>query len=446
MEIPRDKNAASPITGKSSARPEGKAVRPEPVAAAPEDSLELDDIDLDIRSEVFEQPVISLPPRAAPREAPKGVFKDLNPPPPDTKEVEERVSKKRPLERRSGDGMAAFKRFVTRPETAYTAHAASDQAKAETPVPTERVDRATMQFGKIHSQSNPDYRPNRLFRVLDGIYVHSPLKWIDFLDRSGSRVLVAVLLVTAGGFIGWRYLDSLKDRETSTAQVKETVVSADDRVERGKKAVQAYLSAQTLEAKLPHVMDRDRAAPRMKEFYANASNEDPKVMAGWEVGQPVSGTHGAWLPFTFQDNHGRKVTVALAESDAGCQLDWENFTAFGEANWGEFCKTRPPGAKAMRVRLRKSNNYAGTYTREAWQSYEIEHRSGGPKLTGYSGRNDRSAQALAEVVKGEQWQSAQVYLRFESSGGGDGTLVVIDDVIRSRWQDEVTSWTDPAAK
>ena len=440
MDIPREKNAANPVPGRLIKSAEAQ-VRP-PAAPAPPPG-DLEDVDLDIEGEVFHQPVISPPPRPA---ASTEIASPPSPPaPPEIRDPGGRNSRKKPLERRSGDSPLAFKRFITRPETAYTSHAAADQARAETPVHTDRVDHGNMQFGKIHANASPNYRPNRLFRVLDGIYVHSPLKGLDLLDRINVRFVFIILLCL--GLVGWamfRYFGSFGQRiPTPVAGApKEITLSVSERIDRGRKTVEAYLAARSIEEKLPLVIDPDRAAPRMREFYNSMKGEDPKVMAGWEVGEPVKGEQGAWLPFTFLDSTGTKVTIPLAERETGCQLDWENFTSFSEAPWAEYCRERPTTPKFMRVRLRRVESYAGIYSKDKWQAYAVQHRSGGPLLIGYSDRSARTAQALAGVVKSDKWQSAQVYLRFETVSSGEN-FVLIDDIIRSRWQDEVISWTAP---
>jgi hypothetical protein len=63
-------------------------------------------------------------------------------------------------------------------------------------------------------------------------------------------------------------------------------------------------------------------------------------------------------------------------------------------------------------------------------------------LTGYAERAGRTGQALAEVVKADQWQNAQLYLQFENSDEGNFN-VIIRDIVRSRWQDEATGWKVP---
>jgi hypothetical protein len=450
MEIPREKNPASPITGKST-RPDGEAAPrreppPKSPARAKQPAPEEEDADLNVDDEIFELPVISLPPRTAPKEPLKGVFPDLDPPKEEkAKEVEPRRPQKKILSRGSTDVAASFKRFAPRPETALAAHAAADQAKVENPVPIEKVDLGTP-FGKIHPQSHPDYRPSRLFRVLDGIYTHSPLKWLDFVDRTGPRILAGLLLIAITGvFVAWRYLDSLKQRDTAVYAEQEVIVPTAERIEQGKKAVQAYLAAQTIDAKQLHVMDPDRAGPRMKEFYETQQGEDPKVMPGWEVGQPLTGQNGVWLPFTFQDSTGRRITVALAETETGCKLDWENFTAFGEANWQTYTSRRPITPTPLRVRLRLSENTQRPAGHPAsdWQAYEIEHRSGGPVITGYAERSGRTGQTLASLIKPGTWYHAPLYLRYQTSEVSGERYVIMDDIVRNRWQDEVTSWTPP---
>ena len=182
------------------------------------------------------------------------------------------------------------------------------------------------------------------------------------------------------------------------------------------------------------------APEKMRQFYDAMQGRNP-AMAEWNVGEPVAGEHGAWLPFTFKETSGRTVTVVMGEDDKNCRMDWENFVAFGEIPWQEFCRTRPTAPKSLRVRLRRVEKYEGDYTKYSWQSYEIEHRTGAPVLLGFAGRTSRAGQALTDLVKDEQWQAALVYLRFDAAAGGDH--VNIDEVVRTRWQDEMTTWTNP---
>ncbi len=433
MEIPREKNPASPATG-AVTRVTGPAAEAQ---SPPQGNGE----DINIGDEVFTQAVISLPPRGQRGEPAKEVFKNFNPPPPDVREVEVRKPKKQLLEKRGGSTDPNFKRLMIRPETSYAAHAAIDQARAESPVSMEQIEHKTMQFGKIHPQASPDYRPNRLFRVLDGIYTHSPLKWLDFVDRTGARFLAGLLLfLIIGGIVAWRYFSSLSEREATQTASNEVALTSDQRIERGRTAVREFLAAQTIEARLPFVLDPERAADKMRQYYDTMQGRNPTTVE-WYVGEPVGGEHGAWLPFTFKDTTGRKVTVVMGEDAGGCRIDWENFVAFGDLPWAEFCRVRPNTPKSLRVHLRRVESYTGHFIRDNWQSYEIEHRAGAPVLLGYAGRTGRTGQALTDLVNGNQWQAALVYLRFDA--GAEGNLVIIDEVVRSRWQDELTSWTNP---
>ncbi len=444
MDIPNNRKSPSPITGRSSPKkttsgaPDAEA----PAGPATEAGSEEDTDDIVINEEVFDLPAISLAPRPASKEStgPLRRRRDKTAEAENEKPPEERVSRKNNLEHRAPGKPLQFKRLL-RPETVIASNAAAEQARAESPASLDSVDHTAMQFGKIHAYASPDYRPNRLFRVLDSIYKHSPLRWMDFIERGGVRfVAVTIILLTVGGFVAWRIYDSLVKKDEETGPKVVTLTPA-ERIERGKKAVQDFMGAQNVEARLPLVIDPDRAGPRMKEFYA-AKGEDPKV-TNWEVGSPMNGKQGVWLPLLFQDSAGRKVMVVIEETAKGCHIDWENFVAYGEMPWQEFCSSTPSTAKTMRVRMRQVDNYGGAYTQDKYQSYEIEHRSGQPRLMGYVERAGRSVQRIVEVVKADgTWQSAQLYLQFQAKAG-TGNQVLILDIVRNRWQDEVTAWEGP---
>jgi hypothetical protein len=426
MSLPSEKHPSSPATGRAPRPGEG-------------DDVSLDeDADLTIGDEVFQRPGITIPPKPQNRDAPKGVFSDLNPPPPEVKEVEAKKKKKNPLEKRNAAPLNEFKRVI-RPQTAMTASAAADLAKSESPAPLDSVD--SLEFGKVHNTAvNPDFRRNKLHTVLDSAYKHSGLGWLEWVDRIGPRAIIGVaLLLVTGGFVAWRFFGAFGGGPSVIAVEEEQKgPSAEERIARGTAAVKALLAAQTIPARLPLVMDPDRTAPRMKDYYEFMQGQDPKITA-WEVGAPVGSRNGDWLPFTFTDAAGRKVTVVMGETESGCIVDWENFTAFGDLPWAEFCRTKPSIPKSLRVRLRRSEKYTGKYSKDDWQSYEVEHRTGPPVLLAYAPRAGRFFQALDELIQGEAWQCALLYLRFDP-GTGD---LIVEDVIRTRWQDEATSWTGP---
>ncbi len=434
MDIPSEKNSATPATGASS------RVHGQP--AAPHRPPEENGSGVEFGDDFLELPVISLPLRDSRQGPSSDVPRVPDPPSSGAKEAEPRTSKKKPLEKRTGAVSPNFKRLMTRPQTTYAADAALDQTRAESAVDMGKIDHESMQFGKIHPHAAPDYRPNRLFRVLDGIYTHSPLKWLDVFDRVSIRFIVfTVLSLSLVGLAVVRYFGSFGAREgTAGPGEKMVMISASDRVARGRAAVEGFLAARTIEDRLPFVLDPGRAADRMNQFYGAMQGSNPQL-SEVGVGEPVAGLHGTWLPLNFRDTAGRTVTIVMGEDDNGCRIDWENFVAFGEVPWEEFCRTRPTSPKSLRVRLRQVEKYEGSYTREGWQSYEVEHRSGAPALLGYASRSGRQGQQLASLVQGDKWQAALVYLRFEAAA--TGKLVVIDDVVRTRWQDEQTMWTNP---
>jgi hypothetical protein len=433
MELPSGKRSVDPATGHTPAKPVPGA------ADMPPD----DEVDLDIGEEVFRRPVETITPGPSSREKRRPMNNDLNPPPTEAKEVETRKKRKNPLEKRTGPPLNQFKRVV-RPRTSFAASTAVDHARAESPAPLESVNHESMEFGKVHyTSATPDYRPNKLHSVLDSAYKHTRLGWLDWVDRIGPRTIIAVvLLLTAGGFLAWRYFGSFNDQAVTVPMDTGVKINSGDRIARGKQTVEQFLAAKTNEVRLPLVMDPERAGPRMEQFYGSMGGRNPNI-SSWEVGTPIGSSNGDWLPLTFTDEAGRKVTVALGETATGCILDWENFVSFGDMPWAEFCRTKSAAPKALRVRLRKVERYEGTYTKEAWQAYEVQHRSGGPQLTAYCSRAGRFARDLEELIGGDRWQCALVFLRFDPATAGTGDKVVIEGLVRSRWQDEATSWTGP---
>lgn len=446
MSLPRDRHEASPITGKSSQNTEDDAAV-EPVRA-PEADVEMEDLELP--ESVFRRR--NNPPVPASNPVPNygaAAPKDLNPNPEDTKEVKERTLKKNRLEKKNSlnTGDSKFNRFITRPETALAAHVAVENSKSESPVPTERVGQDGMSFGKLHRTASaaPSYRPNKLFNVLDSIYTHSPLKWLDAIERTGPRLIVgAVLTLIVISGVAWIYIKSLSSSAATAGGEKDAVkLSAGERVERAKlalqKLVQDMANAQNIDARLPFVSTPDQAREKMEQFYGPQQGKDPKIVT-WSVGSPIPGPQGDYLPLTVEDSTGTTVTLVMEETDSGVRIDWENFVGFGEQNWQDYCARRPIPPTSMRVQIRKSDRYEGIYNKEKWQAYEMEHRSGPPRLLAYVSSSERVSQDLTEACADGKWHAFNLYLRFESGAGGD-QLVVIDGIIPTRWQDRAVKWS-----
>ena len=357
--------------------------------------------------------------------------------------------KKNRLEKKNSlnTGDAKFNRFITRPETAMAAHVAVGNSKSESPVPTELVGQDAMSFGKLHRtvSAAPAYRPNKLFNVLDSIYTHSPLKWLDTIERTGPRLIVGAVmaLIVISGVV-WIYVQSLSTNATTASGEKAAPkLSAGERVERAKLALQKLMqdmgNAQSINDRLPLVSSPDQASEKMEQYYGQQQGKDPKIVS-WSIGSPVPGPQGDYLPLTVEDSTGTTVTLVMEETDSGVRIDWENLVGFGEQNWQDYCARRPIPPTSMRVQIRKSDRYDGIYNDQKWQAYEMEHRSGPPRLLSYVSRSERVSQDIAEACADGQWHAFNLYLRFETGAGGD-QLVVIDGIIPTRWQDRAVKWS-----
>ena len=430
MSLPAEKQPkSSPATGRSPKMVTGSDVvigttsPPGNVSAAPASQVEVspvEDADLEIGDEIFTAPTPRIHQGPSGRASTKRVPEEpARLQKEEEKEVEPKQRRKNPLEKRSAAPLNEFKRNI-RPQTVLAARAAVDQARTDSPVPVESA--ASTAYARVHEQSSaPDFRRNKLHGVLDNAYQHTSRRWLDVLDHFGPWIVVFFLLLIIGGLMAWRFFGSLGEGAAVSTVAREGPrgLPAEERVARGRKAVENFLAAQTDAARLHLVMDSERAAPRMKQFYGEMGGRNP-VITTWEVGAPVGSKHGDWLPFTFTEATGRKITIPLGETDTGCIVDWENFTAFGEMTWSEFCRVKPATApKSLRVRLRRADQYTATFDKEHWQACEIEHRTGGPKLTAYSSRTGRNYQDLEELLKGEPWQCALLYLRFDPEHSGE---------------------------
>ena len=104
----------------------------------------------------------------------------------------------------------------------------------------------------------------------------------------------------------------------------------------------------------------------------------------------------------------------------------------------EAIETDRVAPQAMRVRLRIASRFAGKYTPDGYQAYEISHRGGLPVLIGYAAKNTRPAQQLNDMPGLTGWQPCNLYLGWEADAGVSDA-VLISDLIKNNWLDAITA-------
>lgn len=332
-----------------------------------------------------------------------------------------------PLERKSGDQLKRFTRVVSRPE-AVPAAPLDRAVEGVTSVSREALQ-------KRHPAEQAVYSVNRLQTVIDDVWTHSELTWLDHLGKVRSLLLglgfVGALSVLVVYFS--REVRRQKGADGPTAAVAEVLPSDEVRQAAVRRAFDTFLRAAGPEGKLPWVLEPQRVESRLKDFYEIRREKDP-VVASYEVSSPVRAAGEWWYTLACLGADGSRFTAVAKETRAGAQVDWENFVAYGSLSWEEFLATRPTAPQSLRVQIRPSDRYVGKYGAGEWSAYEVSHRSGKGTVLGYVPRASRTGQLLAGLSAGTAWQAANLYLRWEAQAGAPG-CVVISELIRNQWID-----------
>lgn len=369
--------------------------------------------------------------RALPREMPSDQATSPSPDSPVKGPHGNRV----PFDRKSGEGIKPFTRFITRPETTVAANTATDISPSERVISPQQPGPT---FGKLKSNEELNYRPNRLQNVINDTWTYSPLTWLDKLGRVRFITGLVIICGIIAGVL-WKFGTEVK-RQQDRAEPLVVEAAPEDHAPRQaaiRRAFESYLAARDIAEKLPKVLDPQRIESRMKDFYGHRAEKDPAVPS-FEVSLPVRAAGEWWFKLEFPGPEGRKSTVLMKETPTGGQLDWENFVAYGSMPWARFTAEKPAAPQSLRIQLKQASHFAGKYTDADYLSFEIAHRSGPPTLHGYALRNSRAGQELAKMPASDDWHAMNLYLKWEPDAAAPGS-VLVSDVIRNNWLDAVNS-------
>lgn len=340
-----------------------------------------------------------------------------------------------PLEKKSAVGTQTFTRFMARPETAVVAGLTNGQTSAGGIISRSQAT-SKPAFGKIRHQQELDCRPNRLQQVMEELWTHSRLEWLDQLGRIKAIILGSLVAVTAF-IILWPYFKEVSRKlviGSPNAASPEVSFAPDAARQAGiRRAFDAYLAAPGIAEKLRWVIGPQRVEFRMRDYYVTRQQTDP-VITSYTVSPPVRAGAEWWFTISFVPAGGTPTTVSMKETPEGGLLDWENFVAYGTMSWEKFVAGRPKAPQSMRVRLRLSSDYGGKYQAGEYLAFEVSHGSGPPVLHGYALKDSRSGQQLAALPELQDWKSFNLYLAWEQDAGRP-EAVLISDLIRSNWLD-----------
>ncbi|WP_338687451.1 hypothetical protein [Haloferula helveola] len=178
--------------------------------------------------------------------------------------------------------------------------------------------------------------------------------------------------------------DRLEEEEAETAEAVRLVESAE-------RLLAAYLRADTVEALLPLVRDRERVEPLIRNWYrdrglvsrefASLRNFSPYVIDGrtfWRASSEVS-SGSTSIPI---------VQLLLEEYPNGeLKVDWETSVCYQPMDWDEYVLDRPEG-DLMAFRVYLNPDIAGLYSHEYadesnWRGFNLTALDSDEYLVGY---------------------------------------------------------------
>lgn len=338
------------------------------------------------------------------------------------------AKQKKVFERRSTEGLKNFTRLVTRPETTYAASAAVTGVPSEASISVHGD--SAPKYGRLKESGNIGYRPNRLHNVLNEIWVHSPLKWID-AGPIRQAVLLSLLLGALGGlgFLFWKLHSDSKTAEQAVADsrpgdampTQEEVLGRQQKIHE---SVGALLKAADWRSMLPNVYDPSGAAEtNLRRYYEEWKLTTPAIDA-WSVGIPEIVGGEWWFPVTMKETGGETMVIQVMEAPGGGRIDWQNFVAFGSMPWRQFMEEKPASATAMRVRVNESQRFSGKYQQTTFKAFSIRHRHGLEAITGYARTGTREEQALTRLTSVGTWHQVHLFLQFEPDANAPNTVLI----------------------
>jgi hypothetical protein len=124
-------------------------------------------------------------------------------------------------------------------------------------------------------------------------------------------------------------------------------------------ALESFLQAATVEAKLAQVHDPVRVEAAMRAYYQNH-----------EVG-PLSYSHverlpqklrGGFTEFRVVLRDGTRKFAAVVETPEGARVDWASFVALGDLEWEQMREIRPEKPVLMRVLASRGDRFSGSFS------------------------------------------------------------------------------------
>ena len=181
-------------------------------------------------------------------------------------------------------------------------------------------------------------------------------------------------------------------------------------------AVEGFLAAKTVEAKLPFIRDPERVKPLMMDFYSR----QPMLEPAWRgLGRVVRvdepGYRFGYVQALFDG--APAVTLIIEEmDDGGFRVDWECLVRYGEMAWSEFTRLRPTEPKLLRVKGSRAAAPASQSVAGA-EWLELRHPEQSGTVLAFFRRDDPQFAPLLDQLNLGKWKDVPLTLHLGYQAG-----------------------------
>ncbi|MFT4548904.1 MAG: hypothetical protein ACI8XO_003575 [Verrucomicrobiales bacterium] len=227
-------------------------------------------------------------------------------------------------------------------------------------------------------------------------------------------------------------IDAAVNREVPISVFLESVEE-----EAAAAIIDGFLSAQTIEDRLPYVRDPERVRPLMKKWYARDG-----VVTDWPDGEVVlrdklidKGRYFVRLAINFP-GIGHRI-FAVEQTKESFKLDWETATGYQPMPYEEFIAQRPKTPVEFRVKLKPSDYYNYQFSdKNVYRAVELSYPGHNEfKLIGYLELTQAWAKPLSNMLDSGMAPSLIVTLRYPDilPAGEDQYQVQIMSIASDSW-------------
>lgn len=189
----------------------------------------------------------------------------------------------------------------------------------------------------------------------------------------------------------WHYITNTTDATSSSAI----------------QTLRLYLSATSLQNRIPYVLKPEKAGPLMKirhegkpwrvpQFEILTQSEPTPSPTGW-VKVEACGSHKSG----FEGKTGRTMIYYLKMTDSGYRIDWETSIGFNPVSPEEFRVTKPTTPVRIRGYAKLEDFYADKFSESKEIAYSIYIRNGDEQGIGhgYIIKNTVAGQKIFEILR-----------------------------------------------